>query len=107
MSKKHSKKKTQRWKHMKNPELSGSELNGTSLNPNGPRTSRLRCRLLLGGPHGDNSIDPKRPVALCLHGIGAVVLLGWDGLGVCETYRVGILSWLSWEEFVQEFVPYF
>ena len=47
---------------------------------NGPNTSRLRCRLLLGGPHGDNSIDPKRPVALCFHGIGAVVdLLGWVG----------------------------
>ena len=48
--------------------------------PMGPNTSRLRCRLLLGGPHGDNSIDPKRPVALCFHGIGAVVdLLGWVG----------------------------
>ena len=48
----------------------------TSLAP----VSRLRCRVLLGGPHGDNSIDPKRPVALCLHGIGALDSLRWGGI---------------------------
>jgi len=49
--------------------------------------TRLRCRVLLGGPHGDNSIDPKRPVALCLHGIGDDLTFWEDGV-----FRISPLS---------------
>eukprot|EP00439_Symbiodinium_sp_Y106_P067789 s4891_g11.t1 len=30
----------------------------------------IRCRLLLGGPAGDDRLDPKARTAICLHGIG-------------------------------------
>lgn len=32
--------------------------------------TRIRCRLLLGGPRGDHGLDPRVRTAICLHGIG-------------------------------------
>eukprot|EP00435_Cladocopium_sp_Y103_P024309 s430_g5.t5 len=32
--------------------------------------TRIRCRLLLGGPRGDHRLDPRVRTAICLHGIG-------------------------------------
>ncbi|CAE7630344.1 unnamed protein product [Symbiodinium pilosum] len=32
--------------------------------------TRIRCRLLLGGPKGDGHLDPRARTAICLHGIG-------------------------------------
>ncbi|CAJ1387706.1 unnamed protein product [Effrenium voratum] len=45
--------------------------------------TRLRCRLLLGGPRGDNSLDPRARTAICLHGVGAN--LGFWEEGVFRT----------------------